>query len=662
MGTPIEIESWKDKVDAILYAWMPGLASGRPIAKVLTGEANPSGKLPATLPINVTGYYNDDPTKPYTPGLENFGSKTGITLKEGIFVGYRYYDTFGVPVSYEFGYGKNYSTFGYSNLKLSASQFAGKDSKLDVSVDVKNTSDIPGKEVVQLYVGAPGKSMQKPVKELKGFAKTNELNSDTFQTLNFTLDARSLASYDTARAAWVVEPGQYKVYAAASSKDIRLVADFTVPAEIIAEQVNKVLAAPAIDEFQSPLYTPSVPDPGHSGGGNNNKKEEPVNQNANSKVTLDATQKGSGIFEASVPEASIKTAIENTKGGTVQLKVQAAEGAKEVTVNIPASQIGSAADNQVKGIQLDTGIATVTIPTDLLKDNIGAASSNVQLSVSKVDASTLSEEVQKQIGSSTVYDFNLNVDGKKITDFNGKDVNVAVKYTLKAGEDPQNVVVYYISDSGKLEVVTNGKYNTTTGMVEFKPPHFSKYVIAYKISFNDIGGVPWAKESIKELAAKGIISGMGGNAFKPNDKVTRAQFIKMLMQAFGLADKNAKCTFTDVQEGAWYYSSIAAAEELGIVKGKADGTFGINDEISRQDMAVMSYRAAQSAKISLSGSVGATEFTDKSDISSYAVDAVSAMQGAGIINGLGDGKFAPAGQSTRAQAAAVIYRLFNLMN
>jgi len=180
-----------------------------------------------------------------------------------------------------------------------------------------------------------------------------------------------------------------------------------------------------------------------------------------------------------------------------------------------------------------------------------------------------------------------------------------------------------------------------------------------KVTFNDISSVPWAKEAIETLAAEGIISGPGDGTFRPNNKVTRAEFIKMLMMALELVDEEAVCTFSDVKEGAWYYQSIANAEKLGIVNGKGDGTFGVNDEILRQDMAVMIYRAAQLTGIDLGDDINVIPFTDEEDISGYAKEAVAAIQKAGIINGIGDGSFAPKKNATRAEAAVIIYRLLN---
>jgi len=181
-----------------------------------------------------------------------------------------------------------------------------------------------------------------------------------------------------------------------------------------------------------------------------------------------------------------------------------------------------------------------------------------------------------------------------------------------------------------------------------------------KVTFSDISSVPWAREAIETLAAKGVISGPGDGTFRPNNKVTRAEFIKMLMKALELVDEEAVCTFSDVKEGAWYYQLIATAQKLSIVNGKGDGTFGVNDEILRQDMAVMIYRAAQVIGINLSNGASVEPFTDEAEISGYAKEAVAAMQKAGIINGIGDGRFAPKKNATRAEAAVIIYRFLQL--
>lgn len=243
VGGVIETASWRDMVDGILLAWLPGQEAGNAIADILSGKVNPSGKLPTSFLVK----YEDDPAAIGFPGME-YGEAIDmgfqkvrpaeIEYPEGVFVGYRAFDKKQIKPAYEFGYGLSYTSFAYSNLTLSSSNFT---SNLAVSVTVKNTGSAAGKEVVQLYLSAPGKTMEKPMSELKGFAKTNLLQPGDSQTLTFELDARALASFDEIRSAWVAEPGKYTAKIGASSRDIKLSSEFTVAQEIVVETVNKAL-------------------------------------------------------------------------------------------------------------------------------------------------------------------------------------------------------------------------------------------------------------------------------------------------------------------------------------------------------------------------------------------------------------------------------------
>jgi beta-glucosidase len=233
VGGVWETASWKDYPDAILLAWQPGQEGGHAVADIIKGTVNPSGKLPDSFPLK----YEDVPSASTFPG-EPVEEPINSFYNEGIYVGYRYYDSFNVPTAYEFGYGLSYTRFDYSDLKLSSTRFT---SKMQVTVTVKNTGKVAGKEVVQLYLAAPSTQIEKPVHELKGFAKTKLLQPGESQSLTFDLDERSLASFWSGISAWVADPGDYEVRIGASSKDIRLKASFQVPEAIIVEKVHDVL-------------------------------------------------------------------------------------------------------------------------------------------------------------------------------------------------------------------------------------------------------------------------------------------------------------------------------------------------------------------------------------------------------------------------------------
>lgn len=229
----VEVASWRDSVDAILLAWQPGLEGGNAIADVLSGKVNPSGKLAITFPVN----YSDVPSAKTFTGITAEKSKTAL-YEEGIYVGYRYYDSFKVTPAYEFGYGMSYTSFNYNKIKLSDKKFKNK---LKISVEVANNGSKAGKEVVQLYISAPIKNLKKPLKELKAFAKTKLLQPGEKQTLNFAFAAADLASYFTDKSSWIAEEGTYTIHLAASSKDIKKTASFTIAKDVVVKKLSHKL-------------------------------------------------------------------------------------------------------------------------------------------------------------------------------------------------------------------------------------------------------------------------------------------------------------------------------------------------------------------------------------------------------------------------------------
>jgi beta-glucosidase len=256
IGGVIEVASWKDLPDAILLTWQGGQEAGHSIADVFSGKVNPSGKLVSTFPMQ----YQDVPSAKNFPGVvmepENkpangevddmLGAfrrpkKSRVVYEEGIYVGYRYYETAGVKPAYEFGYGLSYTTFDYSGLSINSKKFSDK---LIATVTVRNTGKVAGKEVVQLYLSAPAKKLDKPEEELKGFIKTRLLKPGESQILSFTVTPRNLSSFDPASSSWVAEAGKYELRIGASSRDIRQKASFDLDRELIVKKESKALAPP----------------------------------------------------------------------------------------------------------------------------------------------------------------------------------------------------------------------------------------------------------------------------------------------------------------------------------------------------------------------------------------------------------------------------------
>ena len=243
-GSVMETASWRDRVDAILCAWQPGEEGGNSVADILTGKVNPSGKLTMTWPISATDHPS---TKNFPQEMDNYTFRESLgwgaqipghdytNHEEDIYVGYRYFDSFNKNVAYPFGYGLSYTTFEYSDAAVKVNGDV-----VTVSITVKNTGKVAGKEIAQVYVAAPAGNIEKPSHELKGFAKTRELKPGEKQTLTIQIQKRDLASFDEANSQWITEAGQYAFQIGASSRDIRA----TVNAKLTeyTEKVSNVLA------------------------------------------------------------------------------------------------------------------------------------------------------------------------------------------------------------------------------------------------------------------------------------------------------------------------------------------------------------------------------------------------------------------------------------
>lgn len=214
-GSAVAMSEWIDDVAAVLEAWMMGQAGGGAIADILFGRVNPSGKLAETFPLRVED----------TPAYLNFPGENGtVHYGEGLFIGYRYYDAKGEDVLFPFGYGLSYTTFEYANLQVSAQgkerSFKDVDG-VSVSVDVINTGDVAGKEIVQVYMHDREARLSRPYKELKGFAKV-ALEPGETKTVTVALDERAFAYYDPAYGQWITESGAFDVLVGSSSADIHL--------------------------------------------------------------------------------------------------------------------------------------------------------------------------------------------------------------------------------------------------------------------------------------------------------------------------------------------------------------------------------------------------------------------------------------------------------
>lgn len=242
----IDTAQWRDKVDAVLLAYMAGQETGNAVADVLSGTVNPSGKLAQSFPQS----YASVPSATTFPGedTDGDGALDDLYYNEGIYVGYRYYSTFEQAVSYPFGFGLSYTSFGYTSSAIASNTLAsGAAGSLVLTATITNTGAVAGKEAAQVYVSAPEVKLKKPLIELKAFAKTGQLAPGASEQLSFIIPASILASFDEASNQWIVEPGSYSAYISPSS-DVSTTTpvSFTVSKEIVVSSTTPgALALPS---------------------------------------------------------------------------------------------------------------------------------------------------------------------------------------------------------------------------------------------------------------------------------------------------------------------------------------------------------------------------------------------------------------------------------
>ncbi len=208
-GSPVEMP-WLSKVKGLLEAYLGGQAVGEAVADLLFGKACPCGKLAETMPYKLSD----------NPSYLSFGDGENVKYQEGVFVGYRYYDAKEMPVAFPFGFGLSYTSFAYSGLRIDKTEI-GENDTVRVSVDVTNTGDVEGKEIVQLYISDKTGACRRPLRELKGYEKVSLKPGET-KTVDFTLDYRSFAWYSVEMKDWYAASGDYEVLIGASSRDMRL--------------------------------------------------------------------------------------------------------------------------------------------------------------------------------------------------------------------------------------------------------------------------------------------------------------------------------------------------------------------------------------------------------------------------------------------------------
>ncbi|ACL77311.1 S-layer homology domain-containing protein [Ruminiclostridium cellulolyticum] len=381
------------------------------------------------------------------------------------------------------------------------------------------------------------------------------------------------------------------------------------------------------------------------------------------KATTDST---TGTATASVEASAFNSLTDKAKEAetsgqkaVVEIKVGVAANTTAVTVEIPRDAFNKVAEETKADVKVDAGIGTVTFNTKAVESISGAVNAgNISISITKVDASTLTSEVQARVSERPVFDFSVKSGSTDISNFRGGNAKISIPYTLKPGEKENSVVVYYIDNTGNLKTV-RGRYDPTTRTVNFTTSHFSQYAVGYnEVNFKDVAAKAWYNEAVGFMSARGIVNGVGSGKFAPANSVTRADFLIMVMNSYGIEiDTTITDNFADASN-KYYTKYLGTAKRLGLVSGVGENKYAPEATISRQDMFAILYRALDKLGELPTGTIGKSlgSFSDAGDIAGYANDAMKLFVETGTISGDGS-KLTPKATSTRAQAAQVLYNL-----
>lgn len=363
--------------------------------------------------------------------------------------------------------------------------------------------------------------------------------------------------------------------------------------------------------------------------------------------------------------ASMKIGLEQsasiTAGGRMIITVPTIPNVTAYTVGLPFESLSNTAGQG--SLTLETNAGSMTLSANMLA-NTGAAGKNAELSIAMGDKSALSETARAAVGNRSLVRLSLKIDGEEAS-WNNPEAPVAVSipYTPSAAElaNPESIVIWYIDGSGNAVSVPNGHYVPATGAVTFTTTHFSNYAVGYnRVSFSDVAANDWFSKAVGFIVARKITTGTGNGNYGPNTKLTRGEFIVMLLKTYDIApDTNTKDNFTDA--GNTHYTNyLSAAKRLGISEGIGNNRFAPDKQITRQEMFTLLYNALKvTGRLPESkGGKDLTAFSDAGDIASWAKTAMTLLVKTGAVGGSG-GKLSPAATATRAEMAQVLYNLLS---
>jgi hypothetical protein len=381
---------------------------------------------------------------------------------------------------------------------------------------------------------------------------------------------------------------------------------------------------------------------------------------ATTKLTPKVTA-SNGTAAVTISTGDLTGALKDVKdngGGAIVIAPEITGTANKVTIELPKPSLSAAADTTAELI-VETPVGHITIPHGALGSiTAQATGSSVTVSLGTVDASSLTADEQKAVGSSTVYDISIISGGSHISSFGSGGITISLPYTLKAGEDPSNVTVWYLDDLGKLQQMT-ASYDKTTGLATFTTTHLSKYLVKYDAwtnPYGDVKSADWFFGAVKFISQNSLMSGTTAASFEPNAGMTRAMLVTVLYRMEGKPAVTGTNSFYDVQSGQWYTDAVIWASANKIISGYGNGLFGTNDSVTREQLATTLYNYAKYKGNDVTKTADLGAYTDASSVSTWAGTGMKWAVSESLVTGTSATTISPTGNASRAQVAMTLMR------
>lgn len=374
-------------------------------------------------------------------------------------------------------------------------------------------------------------------------------------------------------------------------------------------------------------------------------------------------------------ETKIKNGIANSKVTTDQIKDILKEiedsDITSITINMAKGKEISKANIEVPKISVDeiskerldlnlkTPIATISIPNKALKEiSKQAKGEDIKIIIDKIKEEKLTQRQKSTVKEEIIYNISIMSKEDKISSFGGKQITISLPYKLKAGQKKDKVSVWHLNDKGELKKIKS-RYNEKTEFVIFKTDHLSYYIVGYdnSISFIDVKEDDWFYESVMYAVQKGLFTGTGEKTFSPNLTMTRGMLVTVLYRLDGSPSINGLGkSFIDVKDDQWYAEAIKWTLERSIVKGITDTEFKPENNITREQLAVMLYRYAEIKGLNTEIKGNMEIFTDKENISNWAREAMTWAVGSELMIGKEDNKLSPLANASRSEVSTIFKR------